>query len=145
MLLDDDGTKQADRITQIFAHLGFEKFFPKSEDSAGVNKSAEGEEGVSRHHRQHLYTLCCRFSNNVLLIFCLYLDVNTKESFAREGQDGNNDGDDRQREGKKEESNWWTYFQVWSCSTPVFIHLLKMHMTETLIMQVLLYTSIRAL
>lgn len=25
--------------------LGFEKFFPKSEESTGVNKSAEGEEG----------------------------------------------------------------------------------------------------
>ena len=36
--------------------LGFEKFFPKSEESTGVNKSAEGEEGLSHHHK-HLYIL----------------------------------------------------------------------------------------
>lgn len=32
--------------------LDFEKFSPKSEESTGVNKSAEGGEGVS-HHAKH--------------------------------------------------------------------------------------------
>ncbi|XP_070766053.1 mitochondrial inner membrane m-AAA protease component AFG3L1-like [Enoplosus armatus] len=58
---------------------GFEKFFPKSEES--VNKSAE--------------------------------DKNTKkpESLVSEGRDTNDDGDEKQRGGKKEESHWWTRFQ----------------------------------
>ncbi|XP_034536623.1 AFG3-like protein 1 [Notolabrus celidotus] len=59
---------------------GFEKFFPKSEERSGVNKSAE---------------------------------ENTKdpESLVSERQNTNDDGDERQREGKKEEGYSWTRFQ----------------------------------
>ncbi|XP_070694023.1 mitochondrial inner membrane m-AAA protease component AFG3L1-like [Pempheris klunzingeri] len=60
---------------------GFEKFFPKSEESAGENKSAEDE-----NTKEH-------------------------ESLAREGRDTDDDGDDGRRGGKKEESHWWTRFQ----------------------------------
>ena len=42
------------------------------------------------------------------------LDENTKEqgSHVTEDQAMNDDGDERQRGGKKEESHWWTRFQV---------------------------------
>lgn len=60
---------------------GFEKFFPKSEESTNVNKSDE--------------------------------DENTKEqeTLVREGPNTGDDGDERSRGGKKEESHWWTRFQ----------------------------------
>ncbi|XP_054465545.1 AFG3-like protein 1 [Anoplopoma fimbria] len=60
---------------------GFEKFFPKSEESAGVNKSAEDE------------------------------NTKEQESIVREERDADDDEDERQRGGKKEESHWWTRFQ----------------------------------
>ncbi|XP_031169863.1 AFG3-like protein 1 [Sander lucioperca] len=60
---------------------GFEKFFPKSEESTGVNKSAEDENSKEQ------------------------------ESLVREERDTNDDGDQRRRGGKKEESQWWTRFQ----------------------------------
>ncbi|XP_042357131.1 AFG3-like protein 1 isoform X3 [Plectropomus leopardus] len=61
---------------------GFEKFFPKSEESTGVNKSAEGE------------------------------NTKEQETPVREEQDTNDDGgDERRRGGKKDESHWWTRFQ----------------------------------
>ncbi|KAI9528385.1 AFG3-like protein 1 [Dissostichus eleginoides] len=59
---------------------GFEKFFPKSEESPGVNKSTEDE------------------------------NTKKQESLVREEQDTNNDGDGRKQGGKKEESHWWTRF-----------------------------------
>ncbi|XP_040899638.1 AFG3-like protein 1 isoform X2 [Toxotes jaculatrix] len=60
---------------------GFEKFFPKTEERTSFNKSVE--------------------------------DENTKEqeSLGREGRDTNDDGDERRRGRKKEESHWWTRFQ----------------------------------
>ncbi|XP_019126013.1 AFG3-like protein 1 isoform X2 [Larimichthys crocea] len=61
---------------------GFEKFFPKSEESTGVNKSSEDE------------------------------SPKEQESLVREGQDPNDDEDERQRGRKKEESHWWTRFQA---------------------------------
>ncbi|KAF3832569.1 hypothetical protein F7725_026234, partial [Dissostichus mawsoni] len=61
---------------------GFEKFFPKSEESPGVNKSTEDE------------------------------NTKKQESLVREEQDTNNDGDGRKQGGKKEESHWWTRFLV---------------------------------
>ncbi|XP_076583284.1 mitochondrial inner membrane m-AAA protease component AFG3L1-like isoform X2 [Chaetodon auriga] len=61
---------------------GFEKFFPKSEESAGVNKSEEDE------------------------------NTKGQESLVKEGQDDDDeDEDERRRGGKKEESHWWTRFQ----------------------------------
>ncbi|XP_029281506.1 AFG3-like protein 1 isoform X2 [Cottoperca gobio] len=60
---------------------GFEKFFPKSEESTGVNKSA-GDENTKK-----------------------------EESLEREERDTNDDGDERRRGGKKEESHWWMRFQ----------------------------------
>ncbi|XP_063737338.1 AFG3-like protein 1 isoform X2 [Eleginops maclovinus] len=61
---------------------GFEKFFPKSEESTGVNKSSEDE------------------------------NTKKQESLVREEQDTNNDEDKRRRRGgKNEESHWWTRFQ----------------------------------
>ncbi|XP_034734961.1 AFG3-like protein 1 [Etheostoma cragini] len=60
---------------------GFEKFFPKSEESTGVNKSTEDE------------------------------NIKEQESLVREERDTNDGGDERQRGGKKEESHWWTRFQ----------------------------------
>lgn len=60
---------------------GFEKYFPKSEESTGVNKSAEDE------------------------------NTKEQESLVREERDTNDDGDKRRRGGKKEESHWWTRFQ----------------------------------
>ncbi|XP_038557425.1 AFG3-like protein 1 isoform X1 [Micropterus salmoides] len=60
---------------------GFEKDFPKSEESAGVNKSAEDE------------------------------NTKERESVVSKGRDTNDDGDERRRGGKKEESHWWTRFQ----------------------------------
>ncbi|KAL3065389.1 hypothetical protein OYC64_015542 [Pagothenia borchgrevinki] len=59
---------------------GFEKFFPKSEESPGVNKSTEDE------------------------------NTKKQESLITEEQDTNNDGDGRKQGGKKEESHWWTRF-----------------------------------
>ncbi|KAI4829718.1 hypothetical protein KUCAC02_001392 [Chaenocephalus aceratus] len=59
---------------------GFEKFFPKSEESPGVNKSTEDE------------------------------NTKKQESLVTEEQDTNNDGDGRKQGGKKEESHWWTRF-----------------------------------
>lgn len=47
--------------------------------------------------------------------FCVaILDESPKEqeSLVREGQDPNDDEDERQRGRKKEESHWWTRFQV---------------------------------
>ncbi|KAM9860554.1 mitochondrial inner membrane m-AAA protease component AFG3L1-like [Aulostomus maculatus] len=60
---------------------GFEKFFPKSEGTSSANKSA-GDENTKK-----------------------------QESLGREGQDANEEGDERQSGEKKEESQWWTYFQ----------------------------------
>ncbi|XP_041809838.1 AFG3-like protein 2 isoform X1 [Chelmon rostratus] len=60
---------------------GFEKFFPKSEESAGVDKSAEDE------------------------------NTKEQESLVREGRDNDDNEDERQRGRKKEESHWWTRFQ----------------------------------
>lgn len=64
---------------------GFEKFFPKTEESTGGNESAQSND-----------------------------DVNTKEqeSFVTKGQDRNErNGDGGLGEGKKEEWQWWTRFQ----------------------------------
>lgn len=61
---------------------GFEKFFPKSEESTGVNKSLEDE------------------------------NAKEQESLGREGQDTSDDSDGGRRGGgSKEESQWWTRFQ----------------------------------
>ncbi|KAM3625752.1 uncharacterized protein V6R79_017067 [Siganus canaliculatus] len=60
---------------------GFEKFFPKTQESAGVNKSSENE------------------------------NTKEEESLVREKQDVNDEGDQRGGGGKKEESHWWTRFQ----------------------------------
>ncbi|KAM8762428.1 mitochondrial inner membrane m-AAA protease component AFG3L1-like isoform 2-T2 [Acanthopagrus schlegelii] len=60
---------------------GFEKFFPKGEESAGVNKSAEDE------------------------------NTKEQGSHVTEEQATNDDGGERQRGGEKEESHWWTRFQ----------------------------------
>ncbi|KAM9366968.1 mitochondrial inner membrane m-AAA protease component AFG3L1-like [Symphorus nematophorus] len=61
---------------------GFEKFFPKSEESTGVNKSAEDE------------------------------NTKDQASLVREERDTNDEGDERRRDRrKKEESHWWTRFQ----------------------------------
>ncbi|XP_070823267.1 mitochondrial inner membrane m-AAA protease component AFG3L1-like isoform X2 [Chaetodon trifascialis] len=63
---------------------GFEKFFPKNEESTGVNKSEEDE------------------------------NTEGQEPLVKEGQDDEDedeDEDERRRGGKKEESHWWTRFQ----------------------------------
>ncbi|KAK9542682.1 hypothetical protein VZT92_000522 [Zoarces viviparus] len=60
---------------------GFEKFFPKSEESTGVNKSAEDE------------------------------NTKEQESLVRKERDTDDDEDDKRRGRKKEESHWWTRFQ----------------------------------
>uniref|UniRef100_A0A3P8T5D1 AAA+ ATPase domain-containing protein n=1 Tax=Amphiprion percula TaxID=161767 RepID=A0A3P8T5D1_AMPPE len=60
---------------------GFEKFFPKSEEGTGVNKSLEDE------------------------------NAKEQESLGREERNTSDDGEDRGRGGKKEESHWWTRFQ----------------------------------
>lgn len=96
----------------MFAGIGFEKFFPKAEETSGVNKPTKGEESGSQGTVQHIYIFC----SQIWWIFCCHSDENAKaqESFLREGQDrSNNDGDERQRGRKKEESHWWTRFQVW--------------------------------
>uniref|UniRef100_A0A4W5NFA6 AAA+ ATPase domain-containing protein n=1 Tax=Hucho hucho TaxID=62062 RepID=A0A4W5NFA6_9TELE len=64
---------------------GFEKFFPKSEDTPGVNKSSE-ETG----------------------------DEKTEEPESQGGGEGGPNGSgerERRRGGRKDESNWWTRFQ----------------------------------
>ncbi|CAB1339358.1 unnamed protein product [Coregonus sp. 'balchen'] len=63
---------------------GFEKFFPKSEDTPGVNKSSE-ETG----------------------------DEKTKEPESQGGGEGgpNGGGKRERRGGRKDESDWWTRFQ----------------------------------
>uniref|UniRef100_A0A8C8FVA5 AAA+ ATPase domain-containing protein n=1 Tax=Oncorhynchus tshawytscha TaxID=74940 RepID=A0A8C8FVA5_ONCTS len=64
---------------------GFEKFFPKSEDTPGVNKSSE-ETG----------------------------DEKTKETESQGGgEEGQNESGERKRRrgGRKDESDWWTRFQ----------------------------------
>uniref|UniRef100_A0A673ZTQ1 AFG3-like protein 1 n=1 Tax=Salmo trutta TaxID=8032 RepID=A0A673ZTQ1_SALTR len=64
---------------------GFEKFFPKSEDTPGVNKSSE-EAG----------------------------DEKTKEPESQGGGEGGPNGGgerERRRGGRKDESDWWTRFQ----------------------------------
>uniref|UniRef100_A0A8C7HDL0 AFG3-like protein 1 n=1 Tax=Oncorhynchus kisutch TaxID=8019 RepID=A0A8C7HDL0_ONCKI len=64
---------------------GFEKFFPKSEDTPGVNKSSE-ETG----------------------------DEKTKETESQGGgEEGQNESGERERRrgGRKDESDWWTRFQ----------------------------------
>ncbi|KAI3377848.1 hypothetical protein L3Q82_008986, partial [Scortum barcoo] len=59
----------------------FEKFFPKSGESSGVNKSAEDE------------------------------NTKEKESLVEDGRGASDDGDEKRSGGKKEESDWWTRFQ----------------------------------
>lgn len=91
---------------------GFEKFFPKTEESTGVNKSAESGDGMSHRPKQRTHIL---FSVFILMFFPFCdSDVNTKEqeSFGGKGQQRNDDGDERRRGGKKEEWQWWTRFQV---------------------------------
>uniref|UniRef100_A0A4W5LY46 AAA+ ATPase domain-containing protein n=1 Tax=Hucho hucho TaxID=62062 RepID=A0A4W5LY46_9TELE len=64
---------------------GFEKFFPKSEDTPGVKKSSE-ETG----------------------------DEKTKETESQGGEEGGPNGGgerERRRGGRKDESDWWTRFQ----------------------------------
>ncbi|KAM4631308.1 mitochondrial inner membrane m-AAA protease component AFG3L1-like [Polymixia lowei] len=63
---------------------GFEKFFPKNEQNAGVNKSTEDKE-----------------------------DENAKdtESQGSDERGSNGEEDGRRREGKREGSYWWTRFQ----------------------------------
>ncbi|XP_008304268.1 AFG3-like protein 1 [Stegastes partitus] len=60
---------------------GFEKFFPKREESAGVNKSLKDE------------------------------NAKEEESPGREGQNTSDDEEERRRGRKEEESHWWTRFQ----------------------------------
>lgn len=56
--------------------------------------------------------------------FCVaILDESPKEqeSLVREGQDPNDDEDERQRGRKKEESHWWTRFQVQARLSPITV------------------------
>lgn len=47
--------------------LGFEKFFPKSEENPGVNKSDESEWGVNHNVKQYLCVLAQCVISSVLL------------------------------------------------------------------------------
>uniref|UniRef100_A0A8D3BYJ3 AAA+ ATPase domain-containing protein n=1 Tax=Scophthalmus maximus TaxID=52904 RepID=A0A8D3BYJ3_SCOMX len=60
---------------------GFEKFFPKSEETTGVNKPIEAE------------------------------NTKGQEASGGDGRGPNDRGDERQRGGKNEEAHWWTRFQ----------------------------------
>ncbi|KAM7406203.1 hypothetical protein PAMP_000594 [Pampus punctatissimus] len=60
---------------------GFEKFFPKSEENPGVNKSNEKE------------------------------NIKEEESPGRDGRNTDEERDERRGRGKKAESHWWTRFQ----------------------------------
>ncbi|KAF7657093.1 hypothetical protein LDENG_00032130 [Lucifuga dentata] len=62
---------------------GFEKFFTKSVENPGVNKSAEDNEGEK---------------------------TKEQESLGGKGHDTNDERNKRQREGKKEQSDWWTRY-----------------------------------
>ncbi|KAM3876988.1 mitochondrial inner membrane m-AAA protease component AFG3L1-like [Diretmus argenteus] len=64
--------------------LGFEKFFPKSEEKPSVNKSDEDKEGEN---------------------------TNEQESRGGGGHGENEQEDRRRRGGRKEDSDWWTRFQ----------------------------------
>lgn len=100
---------------------GFEKFFPKTEENGGVNKSAQSNDGSWGHSEPPTLSLSSVPCLCLLQCFSFCtLDINTKEqdSFVRKEQDGNDrNGDDgrggERGGGKKEEWQWWTRLQVW--------------------------------
>lgn len=97
------------------AFSGFEKFFPKSEESSSVNKPAEGEDCSRRfQNKQHFCCLTLLLFALSCAIFFLSFKENTKdqESLVSEREKRNDDEDEGQRGGKKDEWYSWTRFQV---------------------------------
>lgn len=92
----------------------FWKVFPKEWRKPWRQQICWRWEKMCHYWKHRLYTLSSQFCWGVWFVLCYYLDENTKEqeSPGREGQYTNDDGDKGRRGGKKEESHWWTRFQV---------------------------------